>query len=163
MTSDVWKFANLNPFRCSAGLRDWMKSNILCKSPSFKGIPLGLCSSISSGLSGWQGMVKFSKVIPLIRGTFGQKHFKLNADGSRNTDSGLIVVGGIFRSLMEGQLPISLNHAFRESNQCADLLAKKALLDQSNMIIYDVIPSFVSSAFNANVLGINSPRKMGVG
>ncbi|KAF7803096.1 reverse transcriptase [Senna tora] len=34
------------------------------------------------------------------------------------------------RSLMEGQLSISLNHAFRESNQCADLLAKKALLDQ---------------------------------
>ncbi|KAF7813623.1 ankyrin-3 isoform X1 [Senna tora] len=65
--------------------------------------------------------------------------------------------------LLLGRLPrTSLNHIFREGNSCADGLAKRAVLLKSDLHIFDVVPSFLSLSFNADIVGVPVPRSVGV-
>ncbi|KAF7815210.1 putative ribonuclease H-like domain-containing protein [Senna tora] len=45
---------------------------------------------------------------------------------------------------------VEFRHIFREGNVYADLLAKKALVDQGSLLLFDSIPSFLSSCFMAD-------------
>lgn len=56
---------------------------------------------------------------------------------------------------------IKITHVLREGNQCADALAKDALVSHCNLISSSSCPSFVSALYTADCLGLHTPRGIG--
>lgn len=61
------------------------------------------------------------------------------------------------RDLMVLCRECQLTHALREFNQVVDGLAKCGLEHKEGDIIFECLPSFVSTAFNADCMGVCFP------
>lgn len=55
-------------------------------------------------------------------------------------------------------LRCSIHHILREANSPADVMAKFALEKKSPYVSFDVMPSFIFSAFHADCSGVALPR-----
>ncbi|KAF7842169.1 reverse transcriptase [Senna tora] len=96
--------------------------------------------------------------------------WKLNIDGSCQGSLNLIGGGGLLRdsngNWVHGFMKAILLdfsqarvvHIFREGNACADTLAKHAVTSQSTLTYFDSMPSFISSCFVADLVGIKVNR-----
>ncbi|KAF7826637.1 reverse transcriptase [Senna tora] len=69
-------------------------------------------------------------------------------------------LGYFYGSLLERQPLTSLNHTFREANACADGLAKRAVEWKYDLCLFSVVPSFISSVFEADRLGVSIPCRI---
>lgn len=54
-------------------------------------------------------------------------------------------------------------HVHKEENACADGLAKHALHELSDCVLFSFVPCFLSAKFLANCVEVEYPRKTGVG
>ncbi|KAF7830694.1 reverse transcriptase [Senna tora] len=96
--------------------------------------------------------------------------WKLNVDGTCQGSPKLIAGGGLIRDSLAKSLhcekliietdslatlsafsEVELRHIHREGNACADLLAKKALMENRPLVYFDSMPSFLSSCFMADI------------
>ncbi|PNY00696.1 ribonuclease H [Trifolium pratense] len=66
------------------------------------------------------------------------------------------------RSLIALDWEVSIVHAYRESNQCADALVNIGCTLDKEIIVYDDCPSEIKDLLLADVLGITTPRLLHV-